>query len=137
MKHTTKCIYLCTLSEWSLIDRLQIHTENERLIHQVARYGEFNIGVFYQKEGFSLKTRHSVGHKSISFVSMQVHIKTKSSWTIAVENHSVQKLNSLVISLLQIFDLFVLHQCGVKHFQHCRDDIINGIKFLGAKVGIF
>ena len=46
-----------------------------------------------------------IGHRSISFQSACA--KIKSSWTIAVECCSAQKLYSSAIALLQIFDLFV------------------------------
>jgi len=57
-----------------------------------------------KKEGFSLKKNALIGHRSTSLQS--VCAKIKSSWTIAVESRSVQKLNSSAITLLQIFDLF-------------------------------
>ena len=68
---------------------------------RVTRYGEFNFGAdLSRKEAFLCKN---------ALIGAQVHLlqsvlaKTKSSWTIAVEHHSVQKLRSSAITLLPIF----------------------------------
>jgi len=49
-----------------------------------------------------LRKNALIGHWSISLQS----VKITSSWMIAVERRSVQKLYSFAITLLQIFDLF-------------------------------
>ena len=56
--------------------------------------------IWQKKEAFLCKN---------ALIGAQVHLlqsvlaKTKSSWTIAVEHHSVQKLRSSAITLLPIF----------------------------------
>jgi len=62
-------------------------------------------GQVCQKKRMAFLRKNSlIGHRPISLQS--VCAKITSSRTIAVEHHSVQKLYSFAIALLQIFDLF-------------------------------
>ena len=78
---------------WSDFSRIAHVYGEQAAVSQVkvANYGDFDFGAGLSKtEGFCSE-KYSDRYR---FISMQsVCAKTKSSWTIAVEHHSAQKLN--------------------------------------------